>query len=162
MATPIASSSLGAPKTVSGGTIEFGSGGNQRSSTLYYTGLGETTDRVMQVGFNSGSDQTIYANGSGLLKFTSTFVIDRSSGGQGASLILRGTGNGEMGGGTSGGVIPGVLQKTDAGLMDPLAAQRPSMTSLSVAARSTLMARSTQSPVRRHQAPVSSPSPVEH
>ena len=115
VATPIASSSLGAPKTVSGGTIEFGSAGNQRSSTLYYTGLGETTDRVMQVGFNSGSDQTIYANGSGLLKFTSTFVIDRSSGGQGASLILRGTGNGEMGGGTSGGVIPGFLQKTDAG-----------------------------------------------
>ena len=53
------SSSLGAPTTVADGTIQLGSGGNIRSCTLIYTGSGETTDRVMDLNFNSSAKHTL-------------------------------------------------------------------------------------------------------
>lgn len=115
--TPLlASSSLGAPTTVASGTIDLGSGSNVRNCTLTYTGAGETTDRRINVSFNSGSQQTIYANvtGGGLLKFTSAFTINPSSGTTGSRLTLRGSGNGEIAGGFAA-ALPGILEKADAG-----------------------------------------------
>ena len=112
--TPLlASSSLGAPTTVANGTIEIGNSGKRASSTLIYTGSGETTDRVINPRFNSSSKQTITANGGGLLKFTSDFVITRSSGNVSSGLILRGTGSGEIAGNL--GALPGFLEKEDTG-----------------------------------------------
>lgn len=108
------SSSLGAPTTVANGTIDLGSGSNTRSCTLIYTGAGETTDRVMNVSFNTGAKHTITSNATsgGLLKFTSTFTIVPSSGSTTAGLNLRGSGKGEI---AQMGSIPGILEKLDAG-----------------------------------------------
>lgn len=108
-----ASSSLGAPTTVANGTIDLGSGTNFRNCTLTYTGAGETTDRVINVNFNTSASQTINAAGSGLLKFTSAFTINPSNGNKDGSFKLRGSGNGEIAGGI--GAIPGFFQKLDAG-----------------------------------------------
>ncbi len=115
-----ASSSIGAPTTVSDGTIEFGNSGNQRSSTLIYTGDGETTDRVMSIGFNAGSSHQLHSSGTGLLKFTSAFEIKPSSGNTVSGLTLMGDGDGEIAAGfvdapVSGGSIPGRLDKDGAG-----------------------------------------------
>lgn len=112
---PLPSSSLGAPTTVANGTIQLGSGTNIRSCTLIYTGPGETTDRVMNVQFNSSAKQTITSNatGGGLLKFTSNFTITPSSGTTAGGLNLRGSGNGEI---AQMGSIPGILEKLDAGI----------------------------------------------
>jgi fibronectin-binding autotransporter adhesin len=113
-ALPLASSSLGAPTTVANGTIQLGSGTNVRSCNLIYTGSGETTDRIMNVNFNSGAKHTITSNatGGGLLKFTSNFTINPSSGTATGGLTLRGSGNGEI---AQIGTIPGILEKADAG-----------------------------------------------
>ncbi|HSP42213.1 MAG TPA: autotransporter-associated beta strand repeat-containing protein, partial [Luteolibacter sp.] len=93
--TPLmASSSLGAPTTVANGTIDLGSGGKRANVTLNYTGSGETTDRVINLGFNDTSSQTISASGSGLLKFTSAMTSNAAS--QTGQLILSGTGGGEI------------------------------------------------------------------
>jgi autotransporter-associated beta strand protein len=111
--TPLlTSSSLGAPTTVDNGTIQFGTGTNQRSSTLTYTGSGETTDRVMDVRFNAGAKHTISNTGDGLLNFTSNFTITPSSGTTGGGLTLRGSGDGQI---AQMGTIPGILEKADAG-----------------------------------------------
>ena len=111
---PMPDSSLGAPTTVANGTIQLGSGTNIRSCTLIYTGSGETTDRVMNVNFNSSAKQTITSNatGGGLLQFTSNFTINPSSGTSAGGLTLRGSGNGEI---AQIGTIPGILEKADAG-----------------------------------------------
>ena len=92
-----ASSSLGAPTTVSNGTIDFGNTGIQGGATLRYTGSGETTDRVINFLFNgTGATKTLEAAGTGLLKFTSTFT---GSGSVNNAVVLAGTGNGEVVGG---------------------------------------------------------------
>ncbi len=111
--TPLmTSSSLGAPITVADGTIQLGSGTNIRSATLTYTGGGETTDRVMNVQFNSGSKHTISNTGAGLLRFTSNFTITPSSGSTTGGLTLRGSGNGQI---AQIGTLPGILEKADGG-----------------------------------------------
>jgi fibronectin-binding autotransporter adhesin len=94
--TPLlANSSLGAPTTIANGTIDIGDGGKQAGVNLTYTGPGETTDRVINFGFNGTASQTISASGSGLLKFTSAMTGNAITTQSGA-LILSGTGSGEI------------------------------------------------------------------
>ena len=83
----LSSSSLGTPKTVVTGTVAITSG------TLRYTGSGETTDRVISLAGSQGA--TIDHSGTGLLKFTSGFISSAST----KTLILTGTGDGEIAGG---------------------------------------------------------------
>lgn len=85
----LASSGLGAPKTVENGTISITSG------TLRYTGSGETTDRVIHLAGSSGA--TLEHNGSGLLEFTSNLLSSTST----KTLTLTGSGTGRI-----SGVIP--------------------------------------------------------
>ncbi len=89
-------SSLGAPTTIANGTIQIGQT-SSASTTLKYTGPGETTDRVLNFTFNGSNARTnsIDASGSGLLKFTRAFTGSGSS----AVLGLTGTGLGEVGAG---------------------------------------------------------------
>jgi len=94
-APTMASSSLGAPTTELNGTIQLGSGTNQRSCFLIYTGPGESTDRVINFGFNSSSSHTLTASGSGLLKFTSPMTANTLTT-QSGKLNLGGTGSGEI------------------------------------------------------------------
>lgn len=110
-------SSLGAPTTVANGTIDLGSGGNIRSAKLIYTGTGETTDRVLNVSFNSSSKHTLETNGSGLLTFTSALTINPSSGNASSSFTLAGSGDGEIAAGIASAspAIPGFFQKTGSG-----------------------------------------------
>ncbi|MCH7227663.1 beta strand repeat-containing protein [Haloferula sp. A504] len=112
VATPVASSSLGAPSSEANGTIYLSRTGKRASCTLRYVGLGETTDRIINVGFDSSSKQTIDADGTGLLKFTSPFAISAGSGTSSGGIILRGTGDGEV---AEIGTIPGSLEKNDGG-----------------------------------------------
>jgi len=109
------SSSMGRPTTVENGIITMGSSGKAVSCTLKYTGTGETTDRIMDISFNSNAGHNIYANGTGLLKFTSTFVIHKSSGSTSGGITLRGSGDGEISAGLTGDNLPGRLDKDDAG-----------------------------------------------
>jgi autotransporter-associated beta strand protein len=62
-----AHSSLGAPSTAGNGTISFGTG--YRRGDLYYTGTGETTDRILK--FNGLGGMLLAQNGTGHLEFTS-------------------------------------------------------------------------------------------
>ena len=94
-APTMASSSLGAPTSIQNGTIDIGSSGKRASVNLNYTGPGETTDRVINFGFNDSSSQTLTASGSGLLKFTSAMTSNSISS-QSGRLILSGTGSGEI------------------------------------------------------------------
>jgi hypothetical protein len=113
--TPLlTSSSLGAPTTVANGTIDVGPTGKRSSTTLTYTGSGEVTDRVLKVGFNSSSIQTINASGNGLLKFTSAMTTNASSGNSGA-LRLGGTGDGEFAQALPDFANTGGVDKRDAG-----------------------------------------------
>lgn len=107
----LVSSNLGAPTTVTAGTIRIGSTGKQASCTLDYTGFGETTDRVIQLNFNGSAKHKIISSGSGLLKFTSPFTAagGTSSGG----FILDGSNNGEIDGGLP--AFPGSFAKTGNG-----------------------------------------------
>ncbi|BCX46740.1 hypothetical protein HAHE_06480 [Haloferula helveola] len=95
--TPLmASSSLGAPTTVSNGTIDLGGPTNvQGGATLRYIGSGETTDRVVNVQLGANTSRIIDASGTGLLKFTSAFT---SVGGtyNTTTLQLIGSGDGEI------------------------------------------------------------------
>ncbi len=115
----MASSSLGAPTTIANGTIQLGVGSNVRSSELTYTGSGETTNRVMLVSFNSNSGHKLTSNATdgGLLKFTSAFRINNSSGNTGSSLTLQGTGDGEISAGMNAEdpAMVGTLIKAEAG-----------------------------------------------
>ncbi len=67
-------SSLGAPTTVSTGTIGLAS---SSSATLRYVGTGETTDRVVNLRSTAGG--TIEHAGTGLLKFSSNFTATGAS-----------------------------------------------------------------------------------
>lgn len=78
-----ASSNLGAPTTVAGGTIKLGGTG---SGNLTYTGGGEITDRVIDLGATSAG-QTLTQAGSGVLKFTSDFT---ATGAGSKALTLQG------------------------------------------------------------------------
>ncbi len=79
------SSNLGAPTTVADGTISIGSAA--LTSTLIYTGPGETTDRVIDLSGTTGG-ATLQADGTGPLVFTSNF----SASGSGAkTLTLQGS-----------------------------------------------------------------------
>ena len=83
-----ATSNLGAPATVTAGTISLGS--TTTAATLLYTGAGETTDRVIQLaGTTGGATLTQAGTGSGipttrgtsgLLKFTGNVSIPGSPG----------------------------------------------------------------------------------
>lgn len=93
----LASSSLGCPTSVVDGTISVSRTGKRASCTLTYTGTGETTDRIIKLGFDSSSKQTIAASGpSGVLRFSRPFEVDQGSGNNTGGLILSGTGIGEL------------------------------------------------------------------
>lgn len=97
VATPVASSSLGAPKTVFNGTIDIGGpAAIQGPATLRYTGLGETTDRVINFHFGSTTSRTIENNGPGLLKFTSPVTFSNFGQAGPTTITLGGSGNGEL------------------------------------------------------------------
>ena len=94
--TPLlASSSLGAPTTIANGTIDIGSSTQQVGVNLTYTGPGETTDRVLNFGFNGTASRTLTASGSGLLNFTSARTANTLTT-QSGTLALAGTGIGEI------------------------------------------------------------------
>lgn len=97
-----ASSNLGAPTTVSNGTISLGTG--SQTAALTYTGTGETTDRAIAI---TGTIAVLDQSGaSGLLKYTSNLVntaatpktlrLQGSTAGTGefAGVIANGTGGG--------------------------------------------------------------------
>ena len=75
VATPLPSSSLGAPTTVANGTVDIGRWSMQSSALLNYTGRGETTDRVMNL-MSSGTLQIkgVRNRGTGTLTFTSPWT----------------------------------------------------------------------------------------
>ena len=75
----VATSSLGAPTTLSDGTISLGN--TTTSVNLTYTGAGETTDRVIKLaGTTGGATLTLSGPRGGLLKFTSNLSIPGSAG----------------------------------------------------------------------------------
>ena len=90
-----ASSSLGAPTDIETGEIVIGSGDGE--CALVYAGTGETSDRAMNLA-GKKSTVTFDQSGTGLLKFTSTFVI--SGHGANKTIVLRGdtAGMGEIAG----------------------------------------------------------------
>jgi autotransporter-associated beta strand protein len=77
------SSSLGAPMDIEAGEIVIGDEGKDGECALIYTGTGETSDRVMNL---AGKKMTVTFEqaGSGLLKFTSSFLVS----GYGADKII--------------------------------------------------------------------------
>ena len=91
-----ASSSLGAPTTVANGTIGLGTSGTYQGGNLLYTGTGETSDRVINMGGANGTTYRFDQSGSGLLKFTSAFTITDNRGPK--TIVLQGstTGKGEI------------------------------------------------------------------
>ena len=93
VASPNASSSLGAPTTMLNGMISIGSGGD--TGRLFYTGAGETTDRVINLAGSTGG-AIIEQAGTGALKFTSALTAIAGS----KTLTLRGStaGTGEIAG----------------------------------------------------------------
>ena len=97
----IPSSNLGAPTTVTTGTIALGNGSMLTAAptatgTLRYTGSGETTDRVLNLAGTTGGGAVEQA-GTGLLKFTSATT---ATGAGSKTLTLTGStaGTGEMAG----------------------------------------------------------------
>jgi autotransporter-associated beta strand protein len=82
-------SNLGAPTTVADGTISIGSGA--LTSTLIYTGPGETTDRVIDLLGTTGG-AVLQADGSGPLVFSSDFT---ASGAGAKTLTLQGANTGD-------------------------------------------------------------------
>lgn len=81
-------SNLGAPTSISDGTIPVGYGGV--TATLHYTGSGESTDRVLDLAGSTGGAVIEHA-GSGLLRFESAFT---ATGAGDKTLTLRGGTNG--------------------------------------------------------------------
>jgi autotransporter-associated beta strand protein len=90
-----ASSSLGAPTTVANGTILLGQTTFQGGG-LKYTGTGETTDRVVNLGGANGTTYTFDQSGTGLLKFISPFTLTDNRGAK--TIVLQGStdGTGEI------------------------------------------------------------------
>ena len=85
------SSNLGAPTTAADGAIDFGGPFSpgisvHTAATLRYTGAGETTDRVVNLGVSTG---ILEQAGTGLLRFTSN-VAGRQDLGLGGSTSGRG------------------------------------------------------------------------
>jgi autotransporter-associated beta strand protein len=78
-------SSLGAPTSVANGTISMGSGTN--TGVLQYTGLTQSTDRVIDLSGTTGG-ATLDQSGTGLLTFTSNFT---ASGSGAKTLTLQGS-----------------------------------------------------------------------
>ena len=99
--TPLlASSSLGAPTDIAKGTIKLGASTQTPLASLTYTGTGETTDRVIDLG-GTTSGGTLDQSGTGLLKFTSfngTTNTFTASGNGVKTLTLQGStaGTGEI------------------------------------------------------------------
>jgi autotransporter-associated beta strand protein len=91
-----ASSSLGCPTTVANGTIAIGGGAN--TSTLIYTGAGETSDRVINLAGTTGG-ATIESDGTGPVTFSSAFT---ATGAGAKSLTLQGS---NPGANTIGGTV---------------------------------------------------------
>lgn len=91
-----ASSNLGAPADAASGTIQIG--GNESTGTLIYTGPGETTNRVINLGGTTGGAR-VTASGTGPLAFTSAFT---ATGAGSKTLTLDGTNSGAN---TVGGAI---------------------------------------------------------
>ena len=94
--THSASSNLGAPTTVANGMIDISINNSQGSATLIYTGVGETTDRVINLaGQNAAGGPVIDQSGSGPLKFTSPIA---RTGGAAQPVTLQGStaGTGEF------------------------------------------------------------------
>ena len=93
---PLATSSLGRPTSVANGTIQLGSNVSFVGGSLTYTGSGETTDRVINLGGANGTSYRFDQSGTGLLKFTSTFTITDNRGVK--TIILQGStaGTGEI------------------------------------------------------------------
>jgi len=111
-----ASSSLGAPTTAANGMLILGSGGN--TGTLLYTGVGETTDRTIQVGNNSATPAagdtggaTIQNDGSGALVLTAANFNTAQTGVIATTarvLTLQGSNGG-------GNMISGIIQNNTVG-----------------------------------------------
>lgn len=89
-----ASSNLGAPVTAATGTIDLGSA--TATGVLNYTGAGETTDRVINLGGTTGGGE-IRQSGTGALVFSSAVT---ATGGGAKTLTLSGStaGTGEISG----------------------------------------------------------------
>jgi fibronectin-binding autotransporter adhesin len=92
-----ASSSLGAPITIANGTIDLGAGTS--AATLVYTGLGETTDRVINFAGTTGT-VTLANSGLGNLNFSNAPTFT----GLGAKTIVLGAST-DVFGGLLGGPI---------------------------------------------------------
>ena len=93
---PLATSSLGRPTTVANGTIQLGSNSSFQGGNLTYTGTGETTDRVLNLGGANGTTYRLDQSGTGLLKFTSPFTITDNRGVKTIELQGSTTGTGEI------------------------------------------------------------------
>ena len=113
-----ASSSLGAPTTVANGTIWLGVGGwngNNSLDTTYagaslvYTGTGETTDRVLNIGGANSSTYTLDQSGTGLLKFVSNLAYTEQRGPKTITLQGSTTGTAEFGGMINNPLSTGVI-----------------------------------------------------
>jgi autotransporter-associated beta strand protein len=91
-------------------SIKLGSGGSD--GTLRYTGTGETSDRTISYIANSGGNSVIDQSGTGLLKFTADFS---SSGTAVHSVVLQGSGAGEIAGSIPAGTATTSLAKGGAG-----------------------------------------------
>ena len=91
-----ASSSLGAPTTSANATIGLGTSGTYQGGNLTYTGTGETTDRVINMGGANGTTYRFDQSGTGLLKFISAFTITDNRGPK--TIVLQGStaGTGEI------------------------------------------------------------------
>ena len=83
-----ASSSLGAPTTVANGTIAIGS--TTSAGTLIYTGVGETSDRVINLSGTTGG-AVVENDGSGPITLTSALT---ATGAGVKTLTLQGSNTG--------------------------------------------------------------------
>jgi fibronectin-binding autotransporter adhesin len=111
------SGNLGAPTTVENATIDIGSG--SLTGTLAYTGVGEVTDRSINLLGTSGG-AVLDQSGSGLLKFTSALT---ATGSGAKTLTLQGStaGTGEFAGAIAnytgaGGPLATSVTKTGIGV----------------------------------------------
>jgi autotransporter-associated beta strand protein len=80
-----ASSSLGVPANAANGTIAIGSGAN--TGILLYTGVGETSDRIINLAGTTGG-ATLQADGAGALVLT---AVNTATGAGSKTLTLQGS-----------------------------------------------------------------------
>ncbi len=94
-----AGSALGAPQTVANGTIKFGE--NNTNTVLTYFGMGDTTDRIIEMGGTTGG-VTLDQSGTNALIYTGGMIV---SGVGSKTLTLQGStiGTGEFTGVISNG-----------------------------------------------------------